>query len=90
MPKFKQMTLFFVFLRFAHLISIDFFDDLFGVLNELVITDVSKAKIRLCDQKWRVAFKNDVILFDLLGAYWLLGMLNQFTQLIMIVRQLLP
>ena len=35
------MTLFFAFLRFAHLISIDFFDDLFGVLNELVVADVS-------------------------------------------------
>ncbi len=27
--------------RFAHLISIDFFDDLFNVLNELVASDVS-------------------------------------------------
>ena len=36
---FKQpMSLLF---RFAHLISLDFFDDLFGVLNELVVADVS-------------------------------------------------
>ena len=48
-----------IFDRFSHLISIDFFDDLFNVLNELVVSDVS---IPLCRKK--------ILLFEFMFVWW--------------------